>query len=159
MCMFRWTQLFTLDSLVSATSHSWSNRCHLFWSHPPQTCPLQHWLHPFFPSHPEVHCSRSCHRLETSSHLPWSGDLCDKNGHNRPPPTMWTCTFRHLWAVVIMGGRHRGEGENLAHCIVSGGGGEAQGFCQSLQGREVQSPLNLQASVTLCRRNRTFCMQ
>ena len=22
-----------------------------------------------------------------------------------------------------MGGRHRGEGENLAHCLVSGGGG------------------------------------
>ena len=58
-----------------------------------------------------------------------------------------------------MGGRHRGEGENLAHCLVSGGGGEAQGFRQSLQGREVQTPLNLQASVTLCRRNRTFCMQ
>ena len=47
-----------------------------------------------------------------------------------------------------MGGRHRGEGENLAHCLVSGGGGWTQGFRQSAQGREVQPPLNVEASVT-----------
>ena len=47
-----------------------------------------------------------------------------------------------------MGGRHRGEGENVAHCLVSGGGGWTQGFRQSAQGREVQPPLNVEASVT-----------
>ena len=47
-----------------------------------------------------------------------------------------------------MGGRHRGEGENLAHCLVSGGGGWTQGFRQSAQGGEVQPPLNVEASVT-----------
>ena len=47
-----------------------------------------------------------------------------------------------------MGGRHRGEGENLAHCLVGGGGGGTQGFRQSAQGGEVQPPLNVEASVT-----------
>ena len=47
-----------------------------------------------------------------------------------------------------MGGRHRGDGENVAHCLVSGGGGWTQGFRQSAQGREVQPPLNVEASVT-----------
>ena len=58
-----------------------------------------------------------------------------------------------------MGGWHRGEGENLAHCLVSGGGGGTQGFHQSAQGREVQPPLNVEAAVTLLRGHRTFCMQ
>ena len=44
--------------------------------------------------------------------------------------------------------RHRAEEENLAHCLVSGGGGWTQGFRQSAQGREVQPPLNIEASVT-----------
>ena len=36
----------------------------------------------------------------------------------------------------------------MAHCLVSGGGGWTQGFRQSAQGREVQPPLNVEASVT-----------
>ena len=58
-----------------------------------------------------------------------------------------------------MGGRHRRERENLAHCLVSGGGCWTQGFRQSAQGREVQPPLNVEATVTLRRGHRTFCMQ
>ena len=54
--------------------------------------------------------------------------------------------------------RHREEEENLAHCLVSGGGGWTQGFRQSAQGREVQPPLSVEASVTLLRGHRTFCM-
>ena len=38
--------------------------------------------------------------------------------------------------------RHREEEENLAHCLVSGGGGWTQGFLQSAPDRGAPSPVN-----------------
>ena len=38
--------------------------------------------------------------------------------------------------------RHREEEENLAHCLVSGGGGWTQGFLQSAPDRGAPPPVN-----------------
>ena len=48
-----------------------------------------------------------------------------------------------------MGIRHRGEGENLAHCLVSGGGGWTQDVCTATQDRDVPPPVNSEPATEL----------
>ena len=46
--------------------------------------------------------------------------------------------------------RHREEGENLAHCLVSGGGGWTQGFLPSAPDRGAPPPVNSPVKNSLC---------
>ena len=109
--------------------------------------PLQHCLHPLLTSHLEAHCSGSCHRLEPSSRLLWSGDLCDKNGQtDHPQQCEQACAdIFERWLSWEAG---TGEREGTWHTVLSVVEEVGQGFRQSAQGREIQPPVSLEASVT-----------
>ena len=124
------TMVLQVHSMVCQTQDGWKKRI----SSPG--------LHSLLTSHQKVHCPWSCCWLELNSHLSWSGDLCDKNGQNRLSSAMWKCMCRHLWAVVVMRNRDKGEEKNLAHCLLSSGGRWTQDIHTATEGREVPPPVN-----------------